>query len=68
MLRKTLTALCLSTLALSAGAVTPKSLPDRMVDSLASSMKVVYLDGRPDSEAVRRAAADSLREKIAHFY
>lgn len=66
MLRKLLVAVGLLTAA--AVSATQPALSDRMIDSLAASMKVVYLDGRPSSDVLRRSDLDSLKAKITHFY
>lgn len=44
-----------------------RSLAERQTDSLISSHKIVYIDGRPD-EASTQAYVDSIRQRISLFY
>ena len=43
------------------------SLPDRQIDSLLTSHKLVYIDGRP-ADAGTQEYVDSIRRKISEFY
>lgn len=45
-----------------------KSMPERQIDSLLQSHKIVYIDGRPQLETERHTMEDSLRQRIASFY
>lgn len=54
----------------SASAVTPAAatMPDSMVNLKSESTKVIYIDGRPESEAQRRADIDSIQKVVSMFY
>lgn len=44
------------------------ALADKHIREKAASSKIVYIDGRPDSEAQRSADTDSLRVKVVEYY
>lgn len=44
------------------------SLFDRQIAAKASSNKIIYIDGKPESKAMQQADADSLRQKVLRYY
>ena len=45
-----------------------QSMPDSQISEKAASTKVVYIDGRPESETLRQNDIDSIRRKVTMFY
>lgn len=59
--------LSVAAISLAANAQTSKSLADEHIDSLLTSNKVIFLDGKP-AEDEARLYVDSLRRRISEFY
>ena len=44
------------------------TMADSLINMKSESTKIVYLDGRPDSEAERKHDVDSIRQMVSMFY
>lgn len=48
--------------------ISAQTMPDSLISQKAASTKIIYIDGRPDSEKVRKAETDSIRQLVNMFY
>ena len=56
------------TLATASGVVNAQSLVDDQIAAKVGSNKIIWVDGRPQSEQQRAAEADSIRKVVSTFY
>lgn len=45
-----------------------QSMADSLINMKSGSTKIVYIDGKPESDAIKRAYSDSIRKMVSMFY